>query len=414
MKVLLEEILESLTIVASLNEIATNKSIKEYKDSIRITRTKGDYLRHSKGLGFIALYLANKINLSDITKKEVYITAIIHDIGVAKVQFNKAQSEVLKDHCEEGANIIERIPYISHLANYVKYHHENIDGTGVYGLKDKEIPLISQILRISGLIEVASTIEDIDKRDFVYVNIVENCNKYVCKDLEHKVIELFEDKEFLEILNDTNLRCKWIDKNKPVISQELDIYEFQQVADIYAEMIDYRRPFTARHSRGIAELAYATSKYNGYNEEKCVKMKIAGLLHDIGKMAVPLKYITKNGKLTEEEFNILKKHAFYTHVVLEPIKSIGEIKEWAASHHEKLDGTGYFRGVYGNSLGPEQRLLAVCDIYQALTEDRPYRLGMDKEEAFKIIDALVHKKQICSEAFDSLKNAVNSGFQSAI
>jgi HD-GYP domain-containing protein (c-di-GMP phosphodiesterase class II) len=143
-----------------------------------------------------------------------------------------------------------------------------------------------------------------------------------------------------------------------------------------------------------------------YDEEKCIKMKIAGLLHDIGKLSIPIEILDKNGKLTPEEFDIIKSHVYYTRIILDKIEDIPDISEWASNHHEKLNGAGYPAGITGAELSEESRILAVCDIYQALTEDRPYRCGLKVEKALSIMDDMVDGGFICRDALKHLKSAV--------
>lgn len=137
-------------------------------------------------------------------------------------------------------------------------------------------------------------------------------------------------------------------------------------------------------------------------------MKIAGLLHDIGKLAIPLNILDKNGPLTSQEFGIIKSHAYYTKIILDKIEDIPNISEWASNHHEKLNGQGYPRGLKADELSEESRIMAVCDIYQALTEDRPYRKGLNINNAFNIMDEMVSGGFICAAALGHLKETIYS------
>ncbi|MPM50009.1 hypothetical protein SDC9_96743 [bioreactor metagenome] len=182
--------------------------------------------------------------------------------------------------------------------------------------------------------------------------------------------------------------------------------EFEKIAHIFGNIIDNKSNFTARHSKGISELAYNVSKHIGYSNEKCQKMKIAGLLHDIGKLATPNGILEKNGSLSTEQFCIIKSHVYYTKVILDKIEVIPDISDWASNHHEKLNGKGYPRALSSNELSEESRIMGVCDIYQALTEERPYRKSLSDKEAFSIMDDMAKNNFICSKAISYLKEAV--------
>lgn len=149
-----------------------------------------------------------------------------------------------------------------------------------------------------------------------------------------------------------------------------------------------------------------SEKTIGYDETKCIKLKIAGLLHDIGKLAIPKEILDKNGSLNKDEFSIIKSHPYYTNIILNRFGEIGDIGFWACNHHEKLNGKGYPRGLKSKDLCEEDRVIAVCDIYQALIEDRPYREGMDFNRAFSILDKMVSEGLLCDKAVYYLKKAI--------
>ena len=118
-------------------------------------------------------------------------------------------------------------------------------------------------------------------------------------------------------------------------------------------------------------------------------MRIAGLLHDIGKLKVPRAILEKPGKLTEEEFNIVKEHPYYTRLNMMNLEGFEKIANWAAFHHEKLNGKGYPFHLDASSLDTGARIMAVADIFSAITEVRPYRAGMNREQAMAVLQGNV-------------------------
>ena len=123
----------------------------------------------------------------------------------------------------------------------------------------------------------------------------------------------------------------------------------------------------------------------GLEQKTSEKMYLAGALHDIGKVAVGNEILEKPGRLTDEEFTIMKHHAAYTYYILSEIDDFEELRDWAAFHHERLDGTGYPFGKTAAELNTQERMMACIDIYQALTESRPYKQGMSHEKACEIL-----------------------------
>ncbi len=115
------------------------------------------------------------------------------------------------------------------------------------------------------------------------------------------------------------------------------------ICDAFAEVIDAKSPFTYRHSTGVANAAVAIAGQFGMSAAEITFIRRAGLLHDIGKLSVPNEILEKPAKLTDEEWLVVKKHPYYTLEVLRRIPGFEELSEIAAAHHEKLDGSGYFR-----------------------------------------------------------------------
>lgn len=138
-------------------------------------------------------------------------------------------------------------------------------------------------------------------------------------------------------------------------------------------------------------------------------MRIAADLHDLGKIMVPNEILDKPGSLTREEIDVVQSHTFYTRKALEVVSGFEEITEWAANHHEKLNGKGYPIGLTASQLDFNSRLMACIDIYQALTEERPYRTALSHEDAMGILFSMA--KQSLIDA--SIVNDVNAVLGSA-
>ena len=134
--------------------------------------------------------------------------------------------------------------------------------------------------------------------------------------------------------------------------------------------------------------------YYGFDKEKAIRYYFAGAMHDIGKLVVSNDILEKPGKLTADEFTKMKNHASATYYVLSQIKDISDILEWASNHHEKLNGKGYPRGLPAEKLSFEEQLMACIDIYQALTEKRPYKDGMSHEKTISIMMDMADKGEL--------------------
>jgi HD-GYP domain-containing protein (c-di-GMP phosphodiesterase class II) len=136
------------------------------------------------------------------------------------------------------------------------------------------------------------------------------------------------------------------------------------------------------------------SGHYGHTDAERAQLFFAAALHDIGKIAVPLEILEKPGSLTAEEFAVIQTHARHTYDWLGEVEGLGKIWQWASAHHEKLDGSGYPRGLRAEELDFNSRLLACIDIYQAICEERPYHAARHHQEAMPILYDMADKGKL--------------------
>ncbi|MFA5079693.1 MAG: PAS domain S-box protein, partial [Dehalococcoidia bacterium] len=147
-----------------------------------------------------------------------------------------------------------------------------------------------------------------------------------------------------------------------------------------AMMSELRDPYTAGHQRMVSQLAVAIAEQLGLEQDRVQDLAVAGLLHDVGKVYVPSEILSKPGKLTSLELGLAKAHAEASYNIVRSIKFSGPIAQIVWQHHERMDGSGYPRGLVGDQIMLEARILAVSDVVEAMVSHRPYRpaLGLDK------------------------------------
>ena len=150
-------------------------------------------------------------------------------------------------------------------------------------------------------------------------------------------------------------------------------------------MVDSRDPYTSGHSQRVAELAVQVGSQMGMSEDELTGLKYCGLLHDIGKGAIPLDILNKPGTLTEHERGIINEHPATAYRILENISFPWPVAKVVYQHHERIDGSGYPQGLKGEEIHPWARLLAVCDVVEAMTSHRPYRPAHGMNEAFQVL-----------------------------
>lgn len=406
MNVQLNNIILSMSTALDLSQMSSEISTIESVSNVNYNASK--FLFHSKRTTYIALEICKLLNLDPIIKNKTYISSMIHDIGATtSIIKTHTSEEFIKEHSVSGFNILKDFPKIKDLSYIILYHHENWNGSGALGLKYNDIPIESQLIRISDLIDLQydESIPAYKQKDHINKWVSNNSSILFNPKLVEAYLKVAEKDIFW--LNMENFYMNSVFTSIiPDLNTSLNIYEFYEIAYIFSKIIDNTSKFTARHSRGIADLAYNISKHLGYEEEKCLKMKMAGLLHDIGKLAIPSKILSKNGALTKDEFSKIKSHVYYTRLILNEIKEIPDITDWASNHHEKLNGKGYPQKLHSKDLSKECRLMGVCDIYQALTEDRPYRKGLSTDRSFAILDSMAGENLICPIAVKDLKESL--------
>ncbi|MCF8031802.1 MAG: PAS domain-containing protein [Desulfarculaceae bacterium] len=151
-------------------------------------------------------------------------------------------------------------------------------------------------------------------------------------------------------------------------------------------MVDSRDPYTSGHSQRVAELVVMVGSHLGFSEDELTGLKFCGLLHDIGKGAIPLDILNKPGPLTEHERGIINDHPSTAYRILESISFPWPVAQVVYEHHERLDGSGYPQGIKGKEIHPWARLLAVCDVVEAMTSHRPYRPAHGMRDAFQVLE----------------------------
>jgi putative nucleotidyltransferase with HDIG domain len=153
------------------------------------------------------------------------------------------------------------------------------------------------------------------------------------------------------------------------------------VLDGLITAIDNKDHYTRKHSENVTSLALAIAAAMGLSEDSQRTLRFAGLLHDVGKIAVPDRILRKPGRLDDDENSVVKQHVLLGEMIIKDIPNMGEILAAVGSHHEHFDGSGYPRGTKGSDIPLLGRILAVADAFSAMTSDRPYRKALSMVEA---------------------------------
>lgn len=361
--------------------------------------------QHQQRTAFIAIEIAKNWNVDSELLGPIFAAALLHDIGAIsveeKTQVHESEVSDFSIHCIKSSALLQRTTLFKGISDVVKYHHKRWD------LWDETMSdftvLASQIILLADTIERA-----IDRNKYILHQsneIVENINTHIDGTINKELIKCFNEisrrEEFwLDIVSSklTNL----LTHTGPYCRVEIGMGEIDEIAELFRDIIDFKSPFTATHTTGVSACAEKIAEIFGFTESELRLIKIAGNFHDIGKLVIPNKILEKPGKLTKEEFAIMKSHTYYTYYAIHSISGLRQVAEWAAYHHEKLDGNGYPFKCKPQEIDNGSRIMTVADIFTAISEDRPYRKGMSKQEIYRIFNNLVINKCVDKKIVDLL------------
>jgi len=380
---------------------------------------------HNYRVAYISFLLARKLTYNNEFLSNVIIAGLLHDIGlllltppedISLVKSPEAEEEGRRVHLhsEIGYRLLKGFPLFSKVALAIKYHHlpfsEYVENRG-------SKPYLSQVLHIADRIDVfVSTRMEGDKDVCRRIpEILKELEEYLLKlsgkVLDGKLVNLFikemapREAFWFELFNDDYLK-ESLEGFLSSFSIKLPFEAFFELSQIMAYLIDFKSPFTATHSSGVSQTATTLASLFKFTSPDLKKMKVAGLLHDIGKVAVPKSVLEKPKKLSWEERSLMKGHAYYSYKILSKLDLEKNILEWAAYHHETLDGNGYPFKLKAKELSLGSRIMAVADIFTALMEERPYKKGGSLVKTLEVLDSLARANRLDGRVVKVLKRNV--------
>lgn len=307
--------------------------------------------------------------------------------------------EMTETRCERGADIAKMLGLAPATQGAIRALDEHWDGAGMpYNRRGDQIPLLGRIAGLAQTVEVFAA-----NFGVAAAYDVARARRGTWFDPALVgVLESFEDDAAfwgtLEAADHLDFVSELEPEDRVILADE-DMLD--QVAEAFARVIDSKSPYTALHSKGVAAIAVAIGVASGADTEELVSLRRAALLHDIGKLGVSNQILDKPGKLTEAEMVEMRLHTGYTFAILRRVSRFAEFADVAAAHHERLDGSGYHLGIKGPQLPELARILAVADIAEALSAERPYRKALPWDEVLEIMRRQVGKA-ICPVAFEGL------------
>jgi len=285
--------------------------------------------------------------------------------------------------CERGAEIAYMLGLHAETAEAIRTLDEHWDGGGQpRGLRGEQIPLLGRILCFAQTVEIFHASGGVAAARKVARR---RRGGWFEPALVMALDAISEDVEFWSTLADDDL-SRWEPMDRLITA---DDELLDRITDAFAGVVDAKSPWTYRHSDRASTIAMSLAATLGSGTESMSDLRRAARLHDIGKLAISNRILDKPGRLTKAEFARVREHPVITERILDHVPSFRHLAALAGAHHERLDGDGYPRGLTHADLSLPMRILAVADVYEALTSERPYRPARDSDRALEIMRAEV-------------------------
>jgi HD-GYP domain-containing protein (c-di-GMP phosphodiesterase class II) len=322
---------------------------------------------------------------------------------IALKGYKAGTREMIQIRCERGASIARSLQLPPATTDAILGLDEHWDGSGhPQGLRGENIPLLSRVLNLAQSFEVFGKKSGIEA---AFEMADQRSGSWFDPNLVRILHTLKGDTAFWERYLGEEPRRSVIGFEPADRELFADGATLDRIAHGFAQVIDAKSPWTFKHSEGVANIAAGLASVMGLPASEIQRIHRAGLLHDIGKLGISNLILDKPGRLNDQELAEMKKHPGYTHQLLKQVAGFADLAELAASHHEKLDGSGYHRGLTAAQLSTPDRILCVADMYEALSAKRPYRAELSREEIFAILSKSAGTG-ICPEVFAALKTWV--------
>lgn len=348
-------------------------------------------MHHSERTAYILykmLLAEGRMNNQEMA--DYVLIALLHDIGTCKLEYIDHWAEYEKNdvwpHSIYGFLFLKYLSPLESKAEVVLYHH--LDYNKHYVIKSQYIK-IAEYLFMADKMDVVMSMPGTLESDYLqkYRNIkfsAEALALFLKANAQYKVLDNLKHDDYLKELDELIASVNFSEEYKRKFLQML----------VY--IIDFRSEHTVIHTLATTIFAQELGEMMHLTAQEKYNLYYGALLHDIGKIAIPLSILEAPGRLAPKEMDIMKKHVEITDHILTGIVD-DDVREIAIRHHEKIDGSGYFRGLKGEQLTKPQRIVAVADIISALYGKRSYKEAFDIDRIKEIIKSDADNNKICPQ-----------------
>jgi HD-GYP domain-containing protein (c-di-GMP phosphodiesterase class II) len=303
-------------------------------------------------------------------------------------------------HCVLAGTLAEQLGLGREVRDALLQCFERWDGKGApRGLSGGEIALPVRLVHVAEIAEAFHGVGGIDAA-------VEVARKRSGTQFDPDLVDRFcENAE--ELLGGLEIASSWeaVIQAEPGLGRIMSDRELDAALEAMADFTDLKSPYTAGHSKGVAKLAAEAARQHGLPEREVTAVRRAGFVHDFGRLGITNRIWDKPGPLTGAELERVRLHPYLTERMLASSPTLAPLGALASQHHERLDGSGYPRGLVGSALSPASRILAAADAYHAMTEPRPHRPALSADEAAGELRDEVKAGRLDGEAVNAVLRA---------
>ncbi|WP_045956772.1 HD-GYP domain-containing protein [Vibrio galatheae] len=386
-----------------------------------------DDIHHNHRVAYIA-YECSKQLQWDVKQQEfAFFAGLIHDCGVSQTTEHtelvaKLNPDHVKVHCIAGFQALNSCNLLAKFAPIILHHHthwQQLEQTELSCFEKDMAALIFIADRLDFFRAECANVKHPDlitlKKHDIIRSLKKNSGSTFRPDYVDALCTLVEKDGFWFAMEPENIEALPLGfSHLDWLQKDLSLHDLVQLGRFIAGIVDAKSPFTYQHSRKVAELCLYLAKGMALTKRTSQMLYVSGLVHDVGKLRTPDEILHKEGPLTSEEYIHIKRHTIDTEIALKMVFPCSKIGEWASNHHEKLNGSGYPYNKTDQDLDLPSRIIAVADIFQALSQNRPYRERLEAKEILEIMWAMVEKGELDHAVFAYLEQNIDECYELSV
>jgi HD-GYP domain-containing protein (c-di-GMP phosphodiesterase class II) len=385
-----------------MSDIKTGVTLRSVVNAISSTvdLVNDNLTRHHQRVAFISHTIGEQMKISRERAYDLILAAAMHDIGTLShdgesSELHNVLDQDVESHAETGYILLNKFKPLERVANIIKYHHHQWEDGKGHVAGGKIVPYEGHIIHLADFVDmlINKDVYILHQKKAILETVRSQSGTMFAPTVVNAFLEAFSnDYNWLHL---DHLRLdEVIKKEFPEYVRYLTLDELIQFTKIISYLIDFRSPYTASHSSGVAAVAMSLGMLSGMDSYDCSMLQIAGFLHDMGKLSIHTCILDKEAGLSQGEFDIMRSHSYHTYRILGKIKGLETVTMWASHHHERMDGSGYPFGLKGEDISTGARIVAVADVFSALTEERPYRSGMNTDDAAELMKKMARDNKL--------------------